>query len=184
MKWIIKSVNEISKKDKELCLSFMSDSRKEYINGFLSDERKEVSIVAEFLTKKLVSEFLNTSIDKIEILRSETGKPYIKNNTAYISISYSGRYIAVAVNDTPIGIDIEVIKEKDLKLIDKIFSSDDVSIIRRSKNKLLDFYKIWTAKEAYFKFSEKSYNEIKETPYTALSPVHCCENGTVISIIK
>ena len=184
MKWIIKNVNEISKKDKELCLSLMNSNRKKYINGFLSDDRKDVSISAEFLAKKLVSEYLNTSIENVEILRSETGKPYIKDNAVFISISHSGSFVAVAVNDTPIGIDIEIIKEKDLKLIDKIFSHDDLSIIKQSENKLLDFYKIWTAKEAYFKFSEKSYKEIKETPYTVLSPVHYCENGIIISIIK
>lgn len=184
MNWIIKHIDSIKSGDLDYCLSLMDFQRKKHIDGFLSERRKALSVVAELTAKKLAAEFLNLNIEKIELLRAENGKPYIKGNPAYISISHSGDFVAAAVSEKPIGIDIEIIKEKDLDFTKKLFCDSDLEFINSESDSLTAFYKVWTAKEAYLKAFSKSFKEAKDTPYKALSPVHYFENGVIITIIK
>lgn len=184
MKWVLKNIHAFSAEDIKKCLTLMDSQRKKYIDGFLNEERKMLSVAAELTAKKLVAEFLCTDIVSINLLRAESGKPYIENNPAYISISHSGDFVAAAVSHKPIGIDIEVIKEKDLEFTKKIFCDSDLEFINNSEDKLTAFYKIWTAKEAYLKAYSKTFAEVKATPYTTLSPTHYFENGLIVTIIK
>ena len=41
------------------------------------------------------------------ILYNDNGKPYLAGNNRHISISHTNEYVAIAVSDYPIGIDIE-----------------------------------------------------------------------------
>lgn len=78
------------------------------------------------------------------------GKPQlIANNSMkesmYISVTHTDTYIAVAMSDKPLGIDIEMINERRnyRAIAKKMCWSDDLS--------LTQFYKKWTEYEARFK---------------------------------
>ena len=64
------------------------------------------------------------------------------------SITHSGEYVAVVVSDSKVGIDIEYKTDKDFKITNRMFDSDDIEYISDSQKRFRD---VWTVKEAFLK---------------------------------
>lgn len=89
----------------------------------------------------------------IEWSYNEHGKPYLPNGP-YFSISHCKEGIAVAIDDEPVGIDIEAIRHADEDLIKRTMSEQEKSIIENRKSKIekdRTFTRLWTQKEAIVK---------------------------------
>ncbi|MCD8372846.1 MAG: 4'-phosphopantetheinyl transferase superfamily protein [Clostridia bacterium] len=83
-----------------------------------------------------------------EILRTENGKPYIKDGDIFFNFSDSGGYCAAAVSDRPVGVDIEVFKKGVRRSVLSTFCEREQKEIRGET----DFLTHWTAREAYIKY--------------------------------
>ena len=84
---------------------------------------------------------------------NEHGKPYLENGP-YFSISHCKEGIAVAIDDQPIGIDIEAIRHADEDLIARTMNEKERSIIANRESKIESaraFTRLWTQKEAIVK---------------------------------
>ena len=81
---------------------------------------------------------------------NEHGKPYLEGGP-YFSISHCKEGIAVAINDTPIGIDIEAIRHANEDLIVRTMNEEER--LRVTGYGLPDrmFTRLWTQKEAIVK---------------------------------
>ena len=84
---------------------------------------------------------------------NEHGKPFIEGGP-YFSISHCKNGIAVAVNDEPIGIDIEHIRRADESLIERTMSEEESQRLMANSQELRDrdFTRLWTQKEAVVKW--------------------------------
>lgn len=93
------------------------------------------------------------------------GKPKLRSNEKFFSISHSGNMIAFSFSDYNCGIDIEIIKERDYKSISERMGFE--------VNSLVEFYEAWTEFEANYKLSIKALSkksfEIKNYILTAVS---------------
>lgn len=99
-----------------------------------------------------VSEILSSFLKKnVEILNKKNGAPYIVGENEYISVSHKRRYNVVAVSPRNVGVDIELIDEKDsiFKIADKYFGE------KIEYKNYADFYRSWTKKESLGKLLEK-----------------------------
>ena len=82
---------------------------------------------------------------------NEHGKPFLKDGP-YFSISHCKEGIAVAIDDEPIGIDIEHIRKADNELIQRTMNEEEVRLIARARdNADIAFTRLWTQKEAVVK---------------------------------
>ncbi len=118
---------------------------------------RELSISAYYLLSKLLEEY-NANLDALNF--TENGKP-ILNNGLYVSLSHSGEYVCAAVSKSPVGIDIEEIRDFDLKILDRFFTKKEKRyILKRNTNER--FFTIWTFKEAIIKLQGKKLANIKE----------------------
>ena len=82
---------------------------------------------------------------------NEHGKPFLVNGP-YFSISHCKEGIAVAIDDEPIGIDIEHIRKADRELIQRTMNEEEVRLIARALDKAdIAFTRLWTRKEAVVK---------------------------------
>jgi phosphopantetheine--protein transferase-like protein len=81
---------------------------------------------------------------------SDTGKPYIVDFSGCISVSHSGKYAAVIIGEKPVGIDVEKISPRILKVIERFMSSDEITSVNEveSPDK---YYVYWSGKEALHK---------------------------------
>ena len=102
-----------------------------------SDKRKK-----EFLACRIL---LNHFDENLKISYSENGSPNL-NNHQCVSVSHSGDLVCIIISDKKIGIDIELISDKSLRLKEKFINSHHTKL-NKEKSTL-----IWSIKESVFKF--------------------------------
>lgn len=113
--------------------------------SFKTEKRFYEYTIGRYLVKKVAKEFYKAG--DVEIVSDKNSKPILKNSDIYFSISHSNKYIAVCFDDKPCGFDIEFIKPRSLKSLEKRYNC---------KFKTLDdFYIFWTQKEAVYKLHQK-----------------------------
>lgn len=108
---------------------------------------------------------INKSPDKKTFVLSygPFGKPSFKNYPAYnFSLSHSGSYaVCVFTEDTaPVGIDIQEYRALNRGRIRERFYTDLENISAESVEM---FFRIWSAKEAYMKYTGKGFSEGLDT---------------------
>ena len=84
----------------------------------------------------------------IEWKYNEHGKPYLEGGP-YFSISHCKAGIAVAIDDAPIGIDIETIRHANEDLVERTMNEKERLGIRELG--MREFTRLWTQKEAIVK---------------------------------
>lgn len=91
------------------------------------------------------------------------GKPYFKDYpNIYFSLSHSGKLAVLALSDGEVGIDVQEHRGYNEKIVKRFFHEEERKILEAvagSEEKEILFYKIWTSKEAYIKFTGKGMGE-------------------------
>ncbi len=180
------NINEFSEENYNLCLSFMDKKRKDYVSSLKNQKGRLLTVAAEWLTKHNAAKILKKDFDEIVILREEKGKPYIKGNPIFISVSHSGDYAAVGFHTSPIGLDIEVLKPIDKRIKNRICTTEDLKYISQCQNETeenLKLLEIWTAKEAYFKKIGTGITNFKNISYKDITATHNFENSLIITTV-
>ncbi len=122
----------------------------------ISEMKSEIHQRAFLSVRKLLHKINLTDAD---LFYDESGKPHLKNNQ-FISISHSHEFATIALSNQKIGIDIEMQREKILKIADK-FALEQVN----KKNKKYYIRKLtvlWGAKEAIFKIKNEKGISFKD----------------------
>lgn len=83
--------------------------------------------------------------------KKKSGAPFLKGVNGRVSISHKRKYLTIAVSDSPVGVDIEMIDAKPsvFKIATRYFGETI------EKDDYESFYLSWTRKEAYGKLFEK-----------------------------
>lgn len=116
------------------------------------------SLLGEVLARTMLSETCGIPPNKLIFLRSEKGKPKLRDiPSLYFNISHSGKWIIVVVADVEVGIDIEKIRPPQYRIAERYFSSHEVETLNSlSENKKVEyFFDLWTLKESYLKLIGK-----------------------------
>jgi 4'-phosphopantetheinyl transferase len=102
------------------------------------------------LEKKGAAYLLEKLFNKAcELIYSDEGKPSVKNESCHISISHSHDKLAILCNtESAAGIDVELIRDKVLKIKDKFLSVAELEAAGDNVEKLILY---WAAKEALYK---------------------------------
>lgn len=108
------------------------------------------------LGRGLLREILGRRIDIApQLLRFEFGpygKPFLAGRAPHFSLSHAGRWIAIAIADRDVGLDIEELSDIDpLPLL--AFSPAERERTRFSADPTREFISIWVAKEAVLKMA-------------------------------
>ncbi len=119
------------------------------------DELEEVFMYKSEVRRKeklAVRALLNTVFDdKVYLGHHDNGSPFIQNNLTHISISHSGKYVAIITHPTEdVGIDIDSL-DRDYSAVEKMALSEDEidDLSKKNRNTQLAIY--WCAKEALYK---------------------------------
>jgi 4'-phosphopantetheinyl transferase len=95
----------------------------------------------------LLSELLNTK--EFELNYTPANKPFLKDQTKHISISHSHDKLAIIIDENhSTGIDIELMRDKVLKIQHKFLNPTELTFARDHIERLIT---IWAAKEALYK---------------------------------
>lgn len=92
------------------------------------------------------------SLNLENIKTSKFNRPYLPDSNADFNISHSGDFVVCVLSaDSRVGIDIEQMKDVDLKDFTRTMSSDQWTEIHTSHNPLDTFFKYWSMKESVIK---------------------------------
>ena len=159
MEWSKININDLTDDLYSAYYSLLCPARREKVDNFKNTDDKKRTVAGELLARRLIAKQYGIDEKEIKLLVLD-GKPYIENLSAFISIAHSGDYTVCAINDTPIGIDIEKIRPINLG-ITKRFTEAEQEYIKSSCDNLLSLLDVWTSKEAYIKYSDKKISSYK-----------------------
>lgn len=110
-------------------------------------------IILSYIFKK----HLNLEYNENLFHFNKYGKPYLKSyDNFYFNLSYSENIVTCGISSREIGIDIEKIKNINFKKITNLFfTKHENNYILNSSDKLKCFFKLWTLKESYLKYTGK-----------------------------
>ncbi len=147
----------------ESSIQLLDDEKEKYV-ALKSEKRKKEFLLVRFLRNK----FFHGK----EIAYTETGAPYFKDKSCSISISHSSTFITLAAtSEERIGIDIELIQDKIIKLGHKFMHLDEISRVNPS-NEVIQYTSFWCAKEALYKWSN-----IRGLSFQNDLAIHCDASG-------
>jgi phosphopantetheinyl transferase len=112
----------------------------------------------QHLAVRLLFKLMMPEIDLADLILADNGKPYLKGVPFHFSFSHCKGYAACAVCDkSPIGIDIELIHPRILKVAHKFLNDKEkdlfVGLTEDATLNQLAFF--WAAKEAMYKQHEQ-----------------------------
>ncbi len=97
--------------------------------------------------KWVIEHLLNSTA--FELLYTPENKPFLNNRTEHISISHSYDKLAIIINKKAVcGIDIELIRNKVLKIKHKYLNEHELNFANNDVEKLITY---WSSKETLFK---------------------------------
>lgn len=154
MKYRIVNIKNLSDSQFDSAFEKMSEERKAKClrYKFLEDRRRMA--FGEDALRNLICEAYAVSENEVTIKSLPSGKPVAtaKGKEVFVSISHSDDFVACAVSDTPVGIDLEAKREVKPSLF-KALKADELRFLKENEDESSAFLKIWTAKEAYLKIT-------------------------------
>jgi phosphopantetheinyl transferase (holo-ACP synthase) len=125
--------------------TYLTDNEELYLKKITNENRKQ-----EFLQIRALR---NKSIGEIEIDYTESGKPFLVNSKEYISISHSQNFIGILKAPFDVGLDIEEINERIIKIKNRFLNEKELKLFDSSIENLTI---AWTLKEALFKLNTRN----------------------------
>ena len=119
-------------------------------------QKKSETHKNQFLAVRYLLKYL--SIDLLNLNYNSLGNPFFENNYK-ISISHSGVYVAVIISDTDVGIDIETINDRILKIKGRYLETELNYPLELNTETSLVY---WNIKESVFKAVDKPGIDFKK----------------------
>jgi phosphopantetheinyl transferase len=117
-----------------------------------NEERRTQHLAVRLLFKLMMPE-----ADLSQLVMADNGKPYLIGLPFHFSFSHCKGYAACAVDDQSIGIDIEIIHPRILKVAHKFLNEEEKAMIAglEEQEQLNQLAFLWAAKEAMYKKYEQ-----------------------------
>ncbi len=128
----------------------------EKVNTLKSKKRQQEYAISRWLRRKFLSLKTNLPSEQINFKKNVCGKPHIEDQTCYFNISHSHDWVVLAMCESnEIGVDIQKQEHKKsiLEIAKQYFSIHEYVMLKDAtdKQRTINFYKLWTAKEAVLK---------------------------------
>lgn len=135
-------------------LTNVSNEKQERVKKFSRfDDAKRV-LLADILVRSVIASELKVNSKTIEFNANKYGKPLLKRDCGlHFNVSHSGDWIVCAVDNEPIGIDIEKLRPVELEFATQFFSEEEYKILmsKSPEDQQHFFFDLWTLKESYVK---------------------------------
>ncbi len=123
--YFLKINRNIEKDDFNKLLNCVSKEKKERILRFHRFEDAQRSLLGDVLARYAICKRLGTKNKDLLFGSNDYGKPVLAApSEIHFNISHSENWVVCAVNDNPVGIDVETIKPIDLKIAERFYSRD------------------------------------------------------------
>lgn len=127
---------------------------------------------SEPFIRRAASDYTGRDSTSWEIHREKLGKPFFTDPTLpFFSLSHSGIYTVCALCDVPLGVDVQEHRFRGgdrsddalLRIASRFFHPDEAAHLCSLREKSLPiptpFFRIWTAKESYVKYTGRGIGD-------------------------
>lgn len=142
---------------------YLSLEEKFSLEKYLNIDVKKEKMVSTILKNKYIGDYY----------LNEFGKPL--NKDKYFNISHSHGYIALIIDQVPVGIDIEKVRLSDEDLRNYISNEEEKKYVHDDES----FFEVWTNKEALVKANGNGINrKINTIPGLPINSIKEYDNKT------
>lgn len=150
--YLIKVNSPIDENTFQYLLSFVQEEKQNRILSQKIKQNADNMLTGEILAKTAIKKTFGIDIINQNLARTKQGKPYLTDlPDIHFNISHSGEYVACAVYNKPIGIDIQKIGEYNSDVAKRVCNEKESEQIKASTDKASEFAKLWSQKEAVLK---------------------------------
>jgi len=108
------------------------------------------------------------------IARGEQGKPFFPTLPhLHFNLSHTKGFSLCALSDSPVGVDIEVLRPRQEKLWRYCLNEEEYIAFRASGGGWEEFYRLWTLKEAWCKYLGQPLGQPRNWPTPPPVPFRC-----------
>ena len=137
-------------------LTLVSDEKKESIKNKTMIDSK-LSVYSDLFVRYLICNKYHLHNNELRFTKNKYGKPYLLNNQdIFFNISHTNNAFVVALSKEEIGVDIEKIRNINLKMAKRLFTELEQKYILSSEHKTKAFFELWTKKEAFIKYTGRN----------------------------
>lgn len=156
----IAAIDELALKFDQAGLAWLSEDELSRYRAISSEHRKRQFLGGHFLVREMASRAYANPLADWTYLLDDGNQRRLRPMQSqfpelYVSISHSGKWIAAAISQMPVGIDIEHFgKQRDFMAIaNHVFSGAEVALLKTCSPEQLvrRFYLHWTLKECLAK---------------------------------
>ncbi|HOQ01757.1 MAG TPA: 4'-phosphopantetheinyl transferase superfamily protein [Acetivibrio clariflavus] len=147
----IKPVDELLFNKLILCISYDEQER---IKKFKRYDDALRGLASKILLRYVVASSLEKQNSNIRFAKNEYGKPYLEGvKDFHFNLSHSGDWVVCAIDNLPVGIDVERIHDVDLNLSKRFFTEMEHNYLTSLDDckRMEAFFELWTLKESYIK---------------------------------
>lgn len=155
--WMDCSIFDTNPSFYEDCYGKCSSTRKQKVNAYHFDKDKYLSVgVSTLFRYGIWKQYGLTKIPKIQY--SKYQKPILCIPNVYFNCSHSGKIAVCVFSDAEVGVDTEFVTPNK-KILQCVLTNAEQKIIENSKDSMEQFIRLWTAKEAYAKYTGNGIGE-------------------------
>ncbi|QKS44498.1 4'-phosphopantetheinyl transferase superfamily protein [Paenibacillus cellulosilyticus] len=139
-------------------LMLLSPEKRLKTTGYFKKEDQLRSLFAELLARFMIQQETGIEAASVRFSYNHYGKPQIANQRGlYVNWTHAGEWVACALADVEVGIDVEKIQCVEQSLVNRCLSKSELAEYERKvdKEKNEYFIKQWTLKESYVKWDSR-----------------------------
>ena len=150
MKIYYAKISGLSEEEMQRALPLLPSERLEKIERTKQKKNQLESIYAGLLLEYALQEQGLKGVE-LTFLKNADGKPYIAEEPElFYNLSHSKEYVALVMDEHPVGVDVEGMRMGYQKLVNRFFAEDEVTALQEHWSDRF-FTKLWTRKESYLK---------------------------------
>lgn len=154
---------------------FLSEERTERLQKFIHFDDRLRSAISDLLIRYAFFVDNGQALRWEQLERNPFGKPFLPDFPSFhFNVSHSGEWVVCAVHDSPVGIDVEEVKQVDVEAFKSVLTKSECEAVTQSVDPVRTFYRYWTAKESVVKADGRGLS----CPLTDFG-VHIHEDGSV-----
>lgn len=169
MKWYHLDIRQITDGEFDAWYAMADEGRRKKCDAMRRREDRLCCIGGDHLARTGLAACCGVAPEAIIFARTADGKPFAVGLKAHFNISHSGDVVACAVSEKPVGIDVEKIRPVKARLAEKICTPAELDWLRAAPGwadtlageAVERFFRIWTAKEAWFKWTGTGITDLK-----------------------
>lgn len=140
----------------EQLLNRVAPDKKARLKRFYHMEDTLRGLFADLLMRDVIMRKTGLSNEEISFTANYYGKPFLEGREdVQFNLSHSGVWVVGAIDNQPVGIDVEQVQSIDLAISRNYYSPDEHRDLMSKDDKFDYFFTLWALKESYIKILGK-----------------------------